>query len=354
MLVDRAPQVPLCAVDLDEHLIQVPCVARPRTTTAQLVRVLLPEPVAPGPGNPSRNHGSATAPARSLLPTPTTQNAVAHSSRKIFLLESHVRRRVRAIANVTILDGHDVVAPVAADPHHITGARVVNRNAGEETVLDAELVVDAMGRAARTPAFLENLGFGRPVEQRSSGPLSYSSQLLRIPAGVITEKMTGVLPVPGQSDGGGLLAYEHGTWLLTVGRLAGREPPTDLASLISLTAQFVPPSLVAALRAAEPIGEVSVFRFPGGVWRRYDKMRRFPAGLLVFGDAICSFNPIYGQGMTVAVREAVALRDCLANDARTDLSRRFFRAAAKQIRPVWLLNQLIDYPSGRSTVGLRC
>ena len=259
-------------------------------------------------------------------------------------LESHVRRRVRAIANVTILDGYDVVAPVATDPHHITGARVVNRNAGEETVLDAELVVDAMGRAARTPAFLENLGFGRPVEQRSSGgPLSYSSQLLAIPAGVITEKVTGVLPVPGQSDGGGLLAYEDGTWLLTVARLAGREPPTDLAGVISLTAQFAPPSLVAALRAAEPIGDVSVFRFPGGVWRRYDKMRRFPAGLLVFGDAICSFNPIYGQGMTVAVREAVALRDCLANDARTDLSRRFFRAAAKQIRPVWLLNQLNDY-----------
>ena len=72
-------------------------------------------------------------------------------------LESHVRRRVRAIANVTILDGHDVVAPVAAHPHQITGARVVNRNTGHETVLDAELVVDAMGRGARTPAFLENL-----------------------------------------------------------------------------------------------------------------------------------------------------------------------------------------------------
>jgi len=258
-------------------------------------------------------------------------------------LESHVRRRVRAIANVNILDGHDVVAPVATDPHRITGARVANRNTGDETTLDADLVLDAMGRAARMPAFLENLGFGRPVEHHSvAGQLNYASQLLRIPPGLITEKVTAVLPAPGQSTGGGLTAYEHDTWLMTVGRLAGQESPTDLPGLISLTAQFAP-SLEAVMRAAEPIGEVAVFRFPGGAWRRYDKMRGFPAGLLVFGDAICSLNPIYGQGMTVAAQEALALRDCLADEAPTELSRRFFRAAAKQIRPVWLMNQFLDY-----------
>ena len=213
---------------------------------------------------------------------------------------------------------------------------------GADTVLDAELVIDAMGRAARTPAFLDNLGYGRPGEHRRLMHVSYSSQLLRIPADAITEKLTFAFPAPGQPAGGAFSAYEDSTWMLSVGCLAEHEPPADLAGMITLAAQFAPPELLAALQVAEPLGEVYAFRYPATVWRRYDKMRRFPAGLLVFGNAICSFNPIYGQGMTVAALEALALRDCLSR-GDGDLSRRFFRTAAKQIRPVWLLNQINDF-----------
>ena len=258
------------------------------------------------------------------------------------LLESHVRRRVRAIENVRILDGHDVVEPIADRAHRVTGARVVNRDTGEETVLDAELVVDATGRSARTPAFLDNLGYERPVEQRYQVRLSYASQFLRIPAGMIGEKSIAVSPMPERPIGVTVLAYEHDTWILTLyGMGGGYEMPDDLARIIECAAQFAPPFLIATLRAAEPLGAVSAQRYPASTWRRYDKMRQFPAGLLVMGDAICSFNPVHMQGMTMAALQAVALRNCLA-DRDGDLSRRFFKATAKQIAPVWRSNRLLD------------
>jgi succinate dehydrogenase/fumarate reductase flavoprotein subunit len=117
-------------------------------------------------------------------------------------LESQVRRRVSAVDNVEILDGHDFVEPIAPNEHRVTGARVVNCDTGAERELDADLVVDAMGRSARTPAFLDSLGYGRPVAERSVASANYASLLMRIPAGIVNEKMTFVVPEPKRPTGG--------------------------------------------------------------------------------------------------------------------------------------------------------
>jgi 2-polyprenyl-6-methoxyphenol hydroxylase-like FAD-dependent oxidoreductase len=265
------------------------------------------------------------------LPKPDSM-AIYFPSRP--LLESSVRRRVRAIPNVTILDGHNVVGLTSTRDRGVTGARLVSRNSGGETTVTADLVVDATGRGSRSPAFLEELGYSRPSEDELAVRLAYASQLLRIPPGTVRESIIVVFPQPGRPTTFALVGYENDTWLLTLGGMVGHKPPNQRAEMLSFAAQFAPAHAVAALRAAEPLGEVAHCHVPSNRWRRYDKMRRTPEGLLVFGDAICSFNPIYGQGMTLAAVEAIVLRDCLRSGAR-DLPRRFFGATARNVRAAW-------------------
>jgi 2-polyprenyl-6-methoxyphenol hydroxylase-like FAD-dependent oxidoreductase len=255
-------------------------------------------------------------------------------------MECHIRRRVAALANVMILDNHEVVEPVIA-AGVVTGARIINGDTGMETVLDADLVVDATGRAARTPAFLDSHGFGPPPEKRTATTWGYSSQLMRIPQGRVTERMVFVNQ-GSRAPGALLVAYERNTWMLAIARPVNcGSPPMDFAESLAAAAEILPATIMAGLRDATPIGDIAIARSTAAVWSRYDRMPRLPGGLLVIGDALCHLNPIYGQGMTMAALQALALRDCLrAGDA--DLARRFYSAATADIGPVWAMNAAND------------
>jgi uncharacterized protein (TIGR02246 family) len=262
-------------------------------------------------------------------------------------VEFHLRRRVAAFANVTILDNHEAIEPViAADT--VTGARIINHDNDITTTVDADLVVDATGRAARTRAFLDSHGFGPPPEDRVPPTWGYSSQLMHIAPGRITERMAFVSQ--GNTAPGALLvAYEHDTWMLAISRpFACGTPPTNFTEMLAAAVQILPAAFMTVLRDATPIGEIAISRSTAAGWRRYDRMPRLPNGLLVLGDALCNLNPLYGQGMTLAGLQALALRDCLrAGD--TDLARRFYRAAAEHIGPAWAMNEANDRPPSTST-----
>ncbi|MCV7031156.1 FAD-dependent oxidoreductase [Mycobacterium sherrisii] len=258
-------------------------------------------------------------------------NTAYYPSRAI--LEFLIRQRVRGLSNVTIRDQREAI-DVESSSNRITGVRMANRDGSGEATLLADLVVDATGRGSRTPVFLEKLGYGRPLEEELVVRLSYTSLNLRLPAGALTTKFFALYPEPGRLRGFALAGYENNNWTLTLNSIMGQQLPGTHTEILTFLEDLAPADVLEAVRSAETVGELSRYHVPSNRWRRYDKMRRMPNGLLVVGDAICSFNPIYGQGMTVAALESLVLHHCLRGGDQ-DLARRFFHDSAKNIGVAW-------------------
>jgi 2-polyprenyl-6-methoxyphenol hydroxylase-like FAD-dependent oxidoreductase len=259
-------------------------------------------------------------------------------------MEFHVRRRVDALGNVTFLDRHEVV-DIVTTADAVTGVRMTNGDADVATILDADLVVDATGRASGAPDFLQRNGFGSPPVKQAAAAWAYSSHLMNIPHDRITQRMASIVDRASTATRLLLMGYEHDTWILAVGHAVGQgEPPTDFAEMLATAKPFMPTTIMTGLRDATPIGDMAVFRNTAAAWRRYDKMPRHPGGVVVIGDALCTLDPSWGQGMTMAAVQALTLRDSLRT-GEPDLPRRFFSAAAGHIGPIWAMNQANDRAS---------
>jgi 2-polyprenyl-6-methoxyphenol hydroxylase-like FAD-dependent oxidoreductase len=248
-------------------------------------------------------------------------------------LEAHVRARLRARPNVELRDGCKA-AGLDSTAGRVTGARLAART-GESRLLGADLVVDATGRGGRATGWLAEMGFAPPDQERLEVDIRYVSRHLRLAPGALgPEKVVIVGAQPGRPTGVNFLQQEGDRWILTLIGYRGHHPPTDPNGFLEFARGVVPPRAYAAIREAQPLDDPVTHRYRASVRRRYERLDRFPAGLIVFGDALCSFNPVYGQGMSTAALQAVALQECVAAGLE-DLGPRFFATATRRIEVAW-------------------
>jgi 2-polyprenyl-6-methoxyphenol hydroxylase-like FAD-dependent oxidoreductase len=266
----------------------------------------------------------------------TTSGIVLVSVSRI-LLEDEVRRRVRALPGVIFAPPSEVAGIVTTSGgERVTGVRILRRtDRSAAEVLNADLVVDAAGRGSRAPAWLEALGFARPTEDRLAIDLHYTSCRYRLSAGALGGNLASVqAATPANPRTGVLARLEEDQWLLTLAGILGDRPPTDPDGFLAFARSLPFPDIHEAIRDGEPLHDPQSFGFPASVRRRYDRLARLPDGFLPLGDSLCSFNPVYGQGMTVAALQARVLLRHLRR-ARALRTRRVLFDFARLLEAPW-------------------
>ena len=252
-------------------------------------------------------------------------------------LEGVVRQRVKALPNVTFVEAADGLRPTLDGiTGRVTGLLVKEREFGAEKKLDADLVVDATGRGSQSAKWLEEWGFGRPEELSVKVDVGYATRTFERRPGDFFQSMGGIISgtPPESKRYAAVLGAEGNRWVVTLVGTVRDYPPTDDAGWTAFAATLPIPAVHELVTSARPLTSIVSYRFPANQRRLYERMSRFPSGYLVIGDAVCSFNPIYGQGMSVAATEAKELDRVLAGGL-DGLSRRFYGGVGKIVDIPW-------------------
>lgn len=258
-------------------------------------------------------------------------------------IERAVRRRVENRANTTLRQRCRVQEVLASpDGEAVTGVRYENGNGASETIA-ADLVVDASGRGALTLALLQSIGRPLPEETTIGIDLGYATCVFAIPDDDASTDWKGVMTfgqAPQNSRGGLMLPLEGNRWMATIGGRHGDVPPGDAEGFLTYARALRTPTIYNAISHAKRLDGVARYGFPESVRRHFERLDVFPRGLLPIGDAICRFNPVYGQGMSVAALEACLLQRLLErqggdSDPIAGLAPTFFAEVQTLIETPW-------------------
>jgi 2-polyprenyl-6-methoxyphenol hydroxylase-like FAD-dependent oxidoreductase len=257
------------------------------------------------------------------------------------LLEGHLRRRVRAVPNVQLIFGASVTS-LLHEGSRVTGVSLQHSGRGPMETLRAELVVDATGRNTRLPRWLAAEGYPAVAETNVGIDLGYATGRFRPPEALRPKHpMLYIVGHPPRETRVGVrVLVERGEIFGAMGGYHGDYPPADLEGFLEFARSLCRPEVFEVLARCELVSPISLYRIPSAKRRHFGSMARFPNGLLPIGDAICSFDPAFGQGMTVAALEAEALMECLARHPRAgeEFRRDYFRRVDAIIDVPWALS----------------
>lgn len=253
------------------------------------------------------------------------------------LLEWYVRLRLLQDGRVEIREDSSVLdLAFSQDEARVVGVIVADRDGGVPALVPAQLVVDASGRNSRTTEWLERRGYFAAPEEVRRVDKRYATHRVRPAAGTAAPLAVAVAARPGVPRSGILLGQEDGEYVVSLVGRGGVQPPLAWPEFLAFARTLAAPALADVLAGMQPLDAGATYRFPANRRRRWERTARFPEGLVVTGDAFCVFDPVYGQGMTVAAIEADALSRCLA-DGSDRLAERFHGAAAAVVDTPWTI-----------------
>ncbi len=263
------------------------------------------------------------------------------------LFEYVVRRKVEGLPGVQIRAGSKVIGLRRCDRRWEVGL------ADGSTVL-TDLVVDASGRSSRLPVWSADAGVGAAPVSKVDAAVGYATRMYAAAPSEVGVVGVVIQQTPATLTGGMALPVEGDRWLVSAVGCAENRPPRDAAGFVSFLERLPDPALAELVHHAEPISDVAVHRQTGNRRHHYEQVPDWPDGLLVLGDALCAFNPIYGQGITVAACEALLLRQALAVGLGPGYARRLLRKFATVVSLPWAIatSEDLRYPTSTGRQSL--